>query len=156
MASATGLSRAAVKVRLRDIFENAAGLAGVTITYAQPTEPVAGLNLFLSDVRGALAVANMRAAPIAHDDIFTVDVVAAAWAPGVPDHEQPDADVGELIDAVRSELAAHPFLDDSQGTPLAGVVHAIPRDLEGPVPWRTAEGVGSVMRLSIEVHIRIT
>jgi hypothetical protein len=156
MAVATRLSRAAIKVRLRDVLENAPGLAGVTVTYSAPHEPMVGLNLFLADMRGTLAVANQRAGSLAYDDVCHVDIVAAAWNPGDPDHEQCDADAEDLIEAVRVELAAHPFLDDADGNPLPGVVHAVLSDLDGPVPWRTSEGCGSVMRLSVEVHTRIT
>jgi hypothetical protein len=156
MAVATRLSRSAIKSRLRDVLEGASGLAGVTVTYSAPTEPMVGANVFLSDVRGVLTVANQRAGSLAYDDVCTVDVVAAAWNPGDPDHEQSDIDVEDLVEAIRVELAAHPFLDDLDGNPLPGVVHAVLSDLDGPTPWRTSEGCGSAMRLSVEVHTRIT
>lgn len=157
MPAATGFGRAAVKQRLRDILENSPDLAGIAVSYSPPRDTdLTSEGIWFGDVRGEMTVPNMRAASLANDDRFTVDLIATAWGAGDSDHEQVDENVEAVAEVLRAILAARPFLDDDGGAPLPGVVSAVVAQCDGPFPWWRPEGLGAAMRLTVAVHMRIT
>lgn len=159
MSDYTRLSRTAVKRRLRDLLTGASELAGLDleVNYGPPRVPVQELAVYFADTRGTLEVANMRAGRQVYDDRFSVELVAVCFRPGEPDHELVDQAVEDLVEAVRAVVADRPTLAlEVDGSGLEGIVSATVADLDGPTPWRTADGAGAAMRLVVAVHARIS
>jgi hypothetical protein len=153
--TATRFTRTACVARLKALLD-AAAPSGVTVTRGVNRDPATGPLIAIGDMLGVESgVPAMRAGRKAYDDRFTIEVLCIAWRSGVPDFDEVDAAAEVLGEVVRSTLADHPQLDDGTDG-LPGVVSAVVTLADGPAPWRTNIGVGSVMRLEITVHARIS
>lgn len=157
MAAVTTLRRSEVIEQLVNLLGARATDPDVTVLNGPPRDPQQGKLIAVGDVTGELSVAHMTAGRKNYDDRFTIEVLCIAWDPGAGDFYTVDAAVEDLAGYVHDAIADSPRLESSTGGDgLDGVVSAVIGRLDGPNRWWNSEGVGSAMRVDVDVHVRIS
>jgi len=152
----TTLQRIASLDRLAYLLDQANADPELTILQGPPRDPQQGKLLILGDVTGELSVAHLTAGRKQYDDRFEVELLCMAWDPGADSHIYADSDCEQIAELVRDVVAAHPRLEALvNGDGLDGVVAATLSRFDGPNRWWNPEGVGTAMRLTVNIHTRI-
>lgn len=157
MASVTRLQRVAVMERIQQILEAASTDPELSIVQGPPRNPQQGKLIVVgSDVTGELSVAHLTAGRKSYDDVFDVELLCIAWDPGAESHQWSDLDCEQIAELIRDTVADRPRLEAViGGDGMDGVVAAMLANLDGPSRWWNPEGVGTAMRLTINIHVRI-
>lgn len=157
MAAVTKLQRVAVMARLQQILEWTSTDPELTVLQGPPRNPQQGKMIVVgSDVTGELSVAHMTAGRKSYDDRFDVELLCIAWDPGADSHQFSDLDCEQLAELVRDCIADRPRLEATiGGDGMDGVVAATISTIDGPSRWWNPEGVGTAMRLTTNIHVRI-
>lgn len=162
MATATRFTRSAVVGRLLELIGDARAAdpsavpADTIVRRGLPRDPLAGAVIGLGDIEFVeTAVPTLKTGRRHYDDRYRLEVLCIAWQAGADTFTVVDERAEDCAELVRSVLADHPQLDRA-GTGLAGVVSATIVQADGPNPWHTADGVGSAVRMFLELDTRIT
>jgi hypothetical protein len=157
MSAVTRLQRVAVLDRLHQVLAASSTDPELTIVQGPPRNPQQGKLIVVgSDVTGELSVAHLSAGRKSYDDRFDVECLCIAWDPGADSHQFSDLDCEQLAELVRDTVADRPRLEAVVGADgMDGVVSAVVGGLDGPNRWWNPEGVGTAMRLTINIHVRI-
>lgn len=157
MATVTRLQRVAVLDRLQQLLEWNSTDPELTVLQGPPRNPQQGKLIVVgSEVTGELSVAHLSAGRKSYDDQFEVELLCIAWDPGADSHQFSDLDCEQLAELVRDTVADRPRLEAvTGGDGMDGVVAAVVSKLDGPSRWWNPEGVGTAMRVTINIHVRI-
>lgn len=162
MATATRFTRTAVIARLLELVADARAADPSAIpadTIARrglPRDPLSGAVIGFGDLEFVeTSVPTLKTGRRHYDDRYRLEVLCIAWQAGADTFSEVDEIAEDCAELVRSVLADHPQLD-RLGTGLAGVVSATIVQVDGPNPWYTADGVGSAVRMFVEIDSRIT
>lgn len=154
MAAVTTLRRVEVADRLRELLDTDGD--NVVIT-GPPRNPQEGRLIVIGDITGELSVPHMKAGRNQYDDHFAIEVLCIAWDPGAEDFATVDTNAQELGEHVHDVIADSPQLQlVAANDGLDGVVSAIVGEFDGPNRWWNPEGAGSAMRITVDVHIRMS
>ena len=152
----TGLHRVEALNRLRYLLQLAADDVDIEVVVGPPRDPQQGKMVVIGDVSGELAVAHMSAGRKIYDDLFEVEILCVVWDPGGDGFDYSDSQCQSLCEMVRTQVADLPRLERDAGSDgLDGVTYTVAGRLDGPNRWWNPEGVGTAMRLTIQVSIRI-
>lgn len=145
------LVRAQVKTRIAEILSSA---TGIPVYRAFPPDTPDEL-IWLAATQGGLEYAVMGT-NLPRDDKFSVVVVCMSFKPGdTPD--EAEARVEEIASTVIIELAENVRLDDEY-TDEFSIFDALITAVDGPdaMPGPDGEGWDAFVRISIDIHLRIT
>jgi hypothetical protein len=149
--TATFLVRAQVKTRIAEILGNA---SGVPVYRAFPPDVPDEL-IWLASTMGGLEY-NVLGTNLPRDDKFSVVVVCMCFKPG-DSPEEAEARVEEIASTVIVELADNVRLDDETSDEFS-IFDALITSVDGPdaMPGPDGEGWDAFVRLTIDIHLRIT
>jgi|LakMenEpi03Aug12_release.lakeMendotaPanAssembly.Ray.scaffolds.fasta_scaffold232519_3 hypothetical protein len=154
---ATGFQRVEALDRLRAVIDDVNSDRDVTVLVGPPRDPQQEKLVVIGDVSGQLQVPHLTAGRKHYDDEFSVEVLCIAWDAGAPDFAVADERCQQLAELVRDAVADRPRLEARVGADgLDGVVHAVVGRVDGPNRWWNPEGVGSAMRVNVDILVRIT
>lgn len=149
--TANFLVRSQIKERIAELLTNA---AGVPVYRAFPPDVPDEL-IWLASTTGGLEYAVMGT-NLPRDDKFTVVIVAMSFKPG-DSPDEAEQRVEDIASTIIVTLADNVRLDDEVEDQYS-IFDALVTSVDGPdaMPGPDGEGWDAFVRVSLEIHLRIT